>query len=61
MNHWGNIRGLTWSQLIKDRLRGFIKGIKKGEINFFSNHSITRYAKNLYNWNQGIESEQDKI
>lgn len=61
MNHWGNLRGVTGLQLIKDRLRGFIKGLRKGEINFFSNHSITRYANNLYNWSQGIERPQDKI
>lgn len=59
MNHWGNIRGVTWKQLIKDRCRGFWKGIKKGEINFFSNHSSTRYADNLENWATGVEYPQE--
>ena len=61
MNHWGNLRALTWTQLVQDRLRGFWKGIKKGEINFFSNHSITRYKENLERWARGEERPQDKI
>lgn len=61
MNHWGNIRTLTWSQLIRDRLRGFWKGLNKGEINYFSNHSITSYKENLERWSQGQERSQDKI
>lgn len=59
MNHWGNLRSVSTKQLIKDRWRGFIKGVKKGQINFFCNHSITRYADNLENWSKGIEREQD--
>lgn len=61
MNHWGNLRSVTGLQLIKDRLRGFIKGLKKRELNFFSNHSITRYVENLERWVSGEERTQDKI
>jgi triacylglycerol lipase len=61
MNHWGNIRPMTWSQVFKDRLRGFFKGLKKGQINFFVNHSITKYCANLEYWARGEERHQGKI
>jgi|LakMenE01Jun11ns_1017448.scaffolds.fasta_scaffold9941531_3 triacylglycerol lipase len=61
MNHWGNIRAASGLQLIQDRLRGFIKGLQKGEINFFSNHSIPRYVANLERWAAGEERSQDQI
>jgi triacylglycerol lipase len=61
MNHWGNIRPATAMQQFKDRLRGFWKGIKKGEINYFSNHSMTRYVANLTRWAECEERPQDKI
>lgn len=47
MNHYGHLRAMTAWQVTKDRLRGFWVGIKRGEINYFTNHSIERYAKNL--------------
>jgi triacylglycerol lipase len=59
MNHWGNLRTLTSWQLSKDVWRGFLVGLKKKDINFFSNHSITRYAKNLEDWKNGVEHPQD--
>ena len=61
MNHWGNLRALTYTQLVKDVMRGFIKGIMRKEINFFSNHSITRYGNNLARWASGEQAPQDKI
>lgn len=61
MNHWGNLRTLTYTQLVKDVLRGFIKGMIRKEINFFSNHSITRYGNNLARWASGYEAPQNKI
>lgn len=61
MNHWGNIRQATAWQQFRDRLRGFWKGIQKGEINYFSNHSMTRYVANLERWAEGIERAQDKV
>ena len=47
MNHYGDVRKMTSWQIVKDRFRGFIVGIKRGEVNFFVNHSIERYIKNL--------------
>jgi len=38
--------------------RGFLVGLKRKEINFFSNHSITRYVENLNDWVQGTEKPQ---
>lgn len=61
MNHWGNLRTSTYLQVTRDVWRGFVKGIKKKEINFFSNHSITRYWHNLNNWANGIERQQDEL
>jgi triacylglycerol lipase len=61
MNHWGNLRSLTYTQLIKDVSRGFVKGIQQKEINFFSNHSITRYKNNLRKWASDEEFPQDEI
>ena len=61
LNHWGNLRTLTYTQLIKDIARGFIVGIRKKDINFFSNHSINRYCDNLKQWTTGVEFPQDKL
>jgi len=61
MNHWGNIRKVTGWQIIKDRVRGFVKGLKKGKINFFVNHSIDRYCANLERWSYGIENPETII
>jgi len=59
MNHWGNLRTLTFWQVTKDVWRGFVEGIKKRDINFFSNHSITRYAERLEHWATGQEYPQE--
>ena len=61
MNHWGNIRTLTVKQLVKDRYRGFIKGVKRGQINFFTNHDINRYCENLLKLSKGEKNPQAKI
>lgn len=47
MNHYGELREMTTWQIVKDRFRGFLTGLKHGEINFFVNHSIERYIHNL--------------
>ena len=59
INHWGNLRTLTSWQASKDVWRGFVEGVKKGDINFFSNHSITRYAERLERWATGVEYPQE--
>jgi triacylglycerol lipase len=61
MDHWGNLRTVTYSQLIKDIARGFIKGIMCKEINFFTNHSISRYSNNLARWASNTQLTQDTI
>jgi triacylglycerol lipase len=58
MNHFGNVRNPTAWQVTKDVWRGFLVGLKRKEINFFSNHSIGRYVKNLHDWDQGVEHTQ---
>lgn len=59
INHYGNLRTLTFKQLCKDIWRGFIVGLKRKQgINFFVNHSITRYAERLEHWATGEEYPQ---
>jgi triacylglycerol lipase len=53
MNHYGNLRAPTAWQVTKDVWRGFLVGLKRKEINFFTNHSITRYAEILERWKNG--------
>lgn len=48
-DHHGNVRIFTRWQTIKDRVKGFYIGLKKGKINFFVNHDIGNYIKNLGN------------
>lgn len=59
MNHYGNLRAPTAWQVTKDVWRGFLVGLKRKEINFFSNHSITNYAERLERWATGIEYPQE--
>jgi triacylglycerol lipase len=59
INHYGNLRTLTFRQSFKDVWRGFFVGLKRKEgINFFTNHSITRYAERLEHWAKGVEYPQ---
>jgi triacylglycerol lipase len=41
----GDIRRLTAWQRLKDRWRGFVRGLKLREIDHFTDHSITRYIE----------------
>ena len=61
MNHWGNVRNMTFFQRIKDRIRGFIRGLRNGEINYFINHSIQRYENNLDTFRKGVEWKQSTL
>lgn len=58
INHYGNLRAPTFMQVTKDVWRGFLVGLKRKEINFFVNHSITRYAERLEHWAKGVEYPQ---
>lgn len=46
-DHYGDVRVFTKWQKIKDRVKGFYKGLKKGKVNFFVNHLMANYLKNL--------------
>ncbi len=45
LNAYGQIRELTGWQRLKDRWRGFVSGLKLGELDQFTDHSITRYVE----------------
>ncbi len=47
LNSYGNVRQHTKWQTIKDKWRGYIKGIKQGKIDGFSDHAITDYIAHL--------------
>src|SRR5205085_502836 len=44
LNAYGKIRRLTGWQRLKDRWRGFKRGLREGTIDFFSDHSISHYV-----------------
>ena len=46
-DHDGKKAQLTQWQMAKDRVKGFLVGIKKGSVNFYVNHDINNYIKNL--------------
>jgi triacylglycerol lipase len=58
MNSWGNVRNPTGWQRTKDRLRGMWWGLKKGQIDNFSDHSMVNYIENLERYNSGMEVAQ---
>jgi triacylglycerol lipase len=47
LNAYGQIRRLTTWQRIKDRWRGFVRGIREGNLDFFADHSILRYVEHI--------------
>jgi triacylglycerol lipase len=47
LNAYGKIRRLTTWQRLKDRWRGFKRGLREGHINFFSDHSIKQYINHI--------------
>ena len=61
MNHWGNIRNYTMWQITKDRWRGFVAGLRQGQINSIANHSIGKYCDNLLRWSHGVEVPQSGV
>ena len=58
LNCYGNVREPTTWQLVKDRLRGLWMGIKKGQIDSFSDHSMVNYIAYLENYAAGKENSQ---
>jgi triacylglycerol lipase len=47
LNAYGKIRRLTGWQRLKDRWRGFIRGVREGRIDFFADHSIRQYIQHI--------------
>ncbi|HVT29987.1 MAG TPA: lipase family protein [Lacipirellulaceae bacterium] len=47
LNAYGKIRELTGWQRLKDRWRGFVRGLEEGRIDFFTDHSIRRYIEHI--------------
>ncbi len=47
LNAYGQIRRLTPWQRVKDRWRGFFRGLREGNLDFFADHSILRYIEHI--------------
>lgn len=58
MNHFGNLRALTFKQLLKDMWRGFVKGVKERKFSALDNHFMDNYLINLDRWHSGTEFPQ---
>ena len=58
LNCWGNVRKPTGWQRFKDKCRGIWMGLKKGQIDSFSDHSMVNYVAYLENYANGKENEQ---
>jgi len=58
MNHYGNLRALTFKQLVKDIWRGFVTGIRARKFSLLDNHAIGNYETNLERWTTGEEFPQ---
>lgn len=46
-DHNGKLAAMTNWQIAKDRVKGFLIGIKRGKVNYFINHFIENYIENL--------------
>lgn len=47
LNAYGQIRRLTRWQRVKDRWRGFARGLREGRIDHLADHSIERYIEHI--------------
>ncbi len=47
LNAYGKIRRLTAWQRVKDRWRGFVRGLREGSFDHFADHSIGRYIEHI--------------
>ncbi len=56
LNSYGQIRRLCAWQRLKDRWRGFIRGLQEGRIDHFTDHSIGQYIGHI--WNAVQEEER---
>ena len=58
LNCWGNVRKPTRWQRFKDKCRGLWMGIKRGQIDSFSDHSMVNYINYLEMYANGKENSQ---
>lgn len=58
LNAYGNVRKPTGWQLFKDKWRGRWMGIKRGQIDSFSDHSMANYINYLEFYAKGKENSQ---
>ena len=58
LNAYGNVRKPTGWQLVKDKLRGMWMGIKRGQIDNFSDYSMDNYINYLEMYASGKENSQ---
>jgi triacylglycerol lipase len=58
LNAYGNVRKPTGWQMLKDKLRGMWMGIKRGQIDNFSDHSMANYINYLEFYANGKENSQ---
>ena len=58
LNAYGNVRKPTGWQLIKDKWRGIWMGLKRGQIDSFSDHSMENYINYLEMYASGKENSQ---
>ena len=47
LNAYSRIRRLTTWQRVKDRWRGFVRGLREGSFDHFADHSIGRYIEHI--------------
>ena len=55
LNAYGKIRRLTSWQRVKDRWRGFLRGLREGQFDHFADHSIGQYIQHI---RAAVEEEQ---
>jgi triacylglycerol lipase len=58
LNAYGQIRNLTTWQRVKDRWRGFVRGLREGNLDFFADHSIIRYIEHIQS---AVEEEEGPL
>ena len=58
LNAYGQIRRLTQWQRVKDRWRGLIRGLREGNLDFFTDHSILRYIEHI---RRAVEEEEGPL
>jgi triacylglycerol lipase len=49
LNAYGKIRRVTPWQRVKDRWRGFLRGLREGNFDHFADHAIGRYIEHIRN------------